>query len=126
MKKLTLIITLAALGSTACSYHARSAEKYRDATQELLLTKQTELQACYDEVLKVDKAAGGTVQVNFKVEAETGKIVDTKLDPNGTTAPAPLGECVVKTIDGLALTPPDANDGMATFTYDFQVNQPAT
>ncbi len=117
--------TLAALGvalaaTTACQFHARSAEQYRDATQELLLSRQSQIQSCYDEALKQDKSAQGLVKVNFTVQKDTGSIVDAAVDPNGTTAPPALGECVVNALQGLALTPPDARDGLASFTYEFK------
>lgn len=119
-----IMTTLAALGlvvgATACQFHARSADKYRDATQELLMTRQSQIQACYDEALKQDKAAQGMVKVNFTVQKDTGNIVDAAVDPNGTTAPPALGDCVVNALTGLALQPPDARDGLASFTYEFK------
>ncbi len=110
------------LSTVACQFHARSPEDYRNVTQELLQTKQSEIKSCYDDLLKKDRKAGGMVKVNFTVEHDTGKIKDTKVDPNGTTAPAELGECVVKAIDGLTLAPPDKRDGLATFEYEFKSN----
>ncbi len=126
-KEIRKITTLALLGSTAlttaaCQFHARSAEAYRDVTQELLLTRQNEIKACYDELLKKDSKAGGIVQLTFTVENESGKIKDAKVDPNGTTAPTELGDCVVNAISGLVLTPPDKRDGLATFSYEFKPN----
>jgi hypothetical protein len=120
-----IVKTLATLGvalgaTTACQFHARSAEQYRDATQELLMSRQSQIQSCYDDVLKQDKAAQGMVKVNFTVQKDTGTIVDPAVDPNGTTAPQPLSDCVVNSINGLALTPPDARDGLATFVYEFK------
>lgn len=125
MKRTVRIMnTLATLGlvvgATACQFHARSADKYRDATQELLLTRQSQIQTCYDDVLKQDKAAQGMVKINFTVQKETGNIVDAAVDPNGTTAPPALGDCVVNAINGLALQPPDQRDGLASFTYEFK------
>ncbi len=119
MKTLALL-GLAVTATTACQYHARSAEKYRDATQELLLTRQNEIQGCYDNILKQDKAAQGLVKINFTVQKDTGTIVDPAVDADGTTAPTELGDCIVNSIQGLALTPPDARDGLASFTYEFK------
>lgn len=124
-KHFRIVKTLAALSlalgaTTACQFHARSAQQYRDATQELLMSRQSQLQGCYDDALKQDKSAQGMVKVNFTVQKDTGTIVDPAVDPNGTTAPAALGECVVNSINGLALTPPDARDGLATFVYEFK------
>lgn len=38
----------------------------------------------------------------------------------GTTAPAPLGQCVLRAVEGLKLDPGDRMEGHATFVYDFQ------
>jgi hypothetical protein len=115
--KLSLLALAAA--ATACEFHARSAEDYRDVTQALLDTKAPEIKTCYDGALKGQKDLQGRVTVQFVVEAETGKIKDVKVDPAGTTAPEVLSQCVTTAIGGLALTPPDKRDGIATWVYDF-------
>jgi len=119
MTKPTLI-ALFALASVACSIHARGPDQYRDDTQALLESKGPEIKACYDGILKEKADVGGAVRVKFKVQEETGKIFETEVDPSGTTAPPELADCVVRTIDGMQLTPPDENMGIATFTWQFQ------
>ena len=42
-------------------------------------------------------------------------------DAAKTQAPDALQQCVVKSLDGLALNPPDANPGDGTFEYQFVV-----
>jgi hypothetical protein len=37
-----------------------------------------------------------------------------------TTAPEPLGQCVITAINGLTLDPPDERDGIASFVYEFK------
>lgn len=108
-----------AAATVGCEFHARSAEDYRDVTQALLDTKAQDIKACYDGALKGQKDLQGRVTVQFVVEAETGKIKDVKVDPAGTTAPEVLSACVTNSIGGLALTPPDKRDGIATWVYDF-------
>jgi hypothetical protein len=115
--KLSLFALVAA--ATGCEFHARSPEDYRDVTQALLDTKSQDIKACYDGALKGQKELQGRVTVQFVVEAETGKIKDVKVDPAGTTAPEVLSGCVTTAISGLALTPPDKRDGIATWVYDF-------
>lgn len=115
--KLSLFALLAA--ATGCEFHARSAEDYRDVTQALLDTKAQDIKVCYDTALKGQKDLQGRVTVQFVVEAETGKIKDVKVDPAGTTAPEVLSQCVTNSVSGLALTPPDKRDGIATWVYDF-------
>jgi hypothetical protein len=58
--------------------------------------------------------------VQFIVQKATGVIADPRVDPTRSSAPPALGQCVVKAIDGLALAPPDRNEGRATFTYEFK------
>ena len=122
MAKTFINLSLFALfaAATGCEFHARSAEDYRDVTQALLDTKAGDIKACYDGALKGQKDLQGRVTVQFTVEAETGKLKDVKVDPAGTTAPEVLSACVTSAVNGLALTPPDKRDGIATWVYDFQ------
>ena len=108
-----------ALGLAGCA-SAMTPEMYSTNTRKLLETKNDAIKACYDADLKATKDAG-SVTVHFKVQQETGKIVEAKLDGS---APAALGECVTKAIDGLVLQPADPNEGVATFTWDFTVGPP--
>jgi hypothetical protein len=114
--KLSLFALVAA--AAGCEFHARSAEDYRDVTQALLDTKAGDIKACYDGALKGQKDLQGRVTVQFVVEAESGQIKDVKVDPAGTTAPEVLAQCVTNSVSGLALTPPDKRDGIATWVYD--------
>lgn len=122
--KFSLFALLA--GATAgCSFYARSPEDYRDATQAVLDTKSQDIKACYDGALKGQQDLQGRVTVQFAVEAETGRIKDVKVDPAGTQAPETLSTCVVNALTGLALTPPDKREGVATWVYDFQAQAAA-
>ncbi len=112
------LLVLAA-GLSACSFHARSPEDYQSATRAVLETRSSQIKSCYDDVLKQDKAAAGTVVVHCTVMPETGAITGAEVTPE-STAPAPLGQCIVQAMDGLALDPPDAREGDATFTFEFQ------
>ena len=121
-KSFALLTSLASLAFVAgCSFHARSPDEYRDATQALLDTKSADIKTCYDGALKGKADLAGTVTVHFTVEAETGKIGGVTADAAKTQAPEVLTQCVVKALDGLALNPPDANPGEATFEYHFVV-----
>lgn len=122
MKKALIALTL--LPALGCSLHARSPDEYRDATEALLQTKNADVKLCYDEALKTNKDLAGDVTVHFKVEAETGKLFDLTVDAAKTKAPEQLSQCVVKALTGLALNPPDANLGDATFAYSFVVGAP--
>ena len=112
-------LLILAAGASACSFHARSPEDYQSATRALLETRSGQIKTCYDEVLKQDKDASGTVVVHFTVMPETGDITGAEVTPE-STAPAPLGQCIVQAMDGLSLDPPDAREGDATFSWDFE------
>lgn len=111
--------------TAACSYHARSAEKYRNDTQALLDTRQAAIKQCYDTALASQGDLQGTVAIQFTVEEDTGRVMNVAVSPAGTNAPEPLSQCVLNSVQGLALTPPDAREGLATFVYEFRVNPPA-
>jgi 5-enolpyruvylshikimate-3-phosphate synthase len=113
------LLALAALGTAGCSFAARSPEMYRDDTQALLETRHADIKACYDNELKSNANLTGRVTVHFIVEKDTGRITNVAPVPAGTTADEKLTNCVISAIDGLVLTPPDNNDGDATFVYDF-------
>ncbi len=120
MKKTALLTASLALASlVGCAY--RSPEMYRDDTTKVLETKQNDIRACYDEVLKGTPGAGGTVTVKFEVETENGKIQNVIVDKPSSTAPDAVGECVKKNIEGLAINPPDKRLGQATYVYEFSI-----
>ena len=117
---LALTLCIGALG-TGCSFHARDAADYQKVTRELVESKGADIKGCYDSALKQDPKVAGTVVVKFTVQKETGKIANAKVDETASSAPANLGQCIVNALEGLALDPPDARDGDATFQWEFQV-----
>jgi len=119
---LLALLAFAALGG--CQFHARAPEEYKSETDKLIATKEAELKACYEEVLEKDSKAAGVVKVKFSVAPETGEFKDVAVDEEATTAPAAVGECVVKTLTGLKLDPPDAREGVVTWSYEFKANKP--
>lgn len=125
MKSVLLIVGTAALVS-GCSFAARSPEMYRDDTKAVLETKNNDIHACYDGVLKTTPGAAGKVTVKFEVETEHGKIVNVAVDKPNTTAPDPVAECVTKNISGLGISPPDKRLGQATFVWEFSAPAPGT
>jgi hypothetical protein len=122
MRSLSTICLLALLASAVgCSfqYAKRDGDSYRSDTRALLEGQNDAIKACYDEQLKVDPKAGGTVVVKFTVQEDTGAIVDAQVDEAQSTAPATLSQCVLSALDGLTLDPPDACTAMATYTWEF-------
>lgn len=115
-----------ALAAAACTGTSRGLEAYRNDTTSLLNTRRAELATCYNDALRTDARAHGTVTVEFVVEKSTGTISHAAVDAARSNAPAPLGQCVVHAIDGLVLAPPDRNEGRATFVYEFKANPAPT
>jgi len=123
MRKSPNHLALLALAVTAvgCSVAARDPNMYAQDTQKVLESRSGAIKTCYDELLKTDKNISGNVTVKFMVKTETGDLTDIKVDPAGTTAPEALSQCVVTSLQGLKLNPPDAQEGLATFSWSFQV-----
>jgi hypothetical protein len=125
MQKTIMAIALVAIGTaTGCS-SGRTAGVYSDETRALLQTKTPTLTECYNARLKQAPQAHGLVTVHFTVQKETGAITNVTIDEKSTAGPN-LRECVMGALQGLVLTPPDENDGEATFTWDFSVGASAT
>lgn len=117
----TVITLLVGIWASGCSFAARNEQMYLKDTRDLLEGRGGSVQACYDQALKADAAASGTVTVRFKVEADTGHIVDPQVDSDKSTAPSSLTDCVMAALAGLTLEPGDARDGDATYTWSFVV-----
>lgn len=118
MKKIILASAVLALSSLAgCAY--RSPEMWRDDVSKVFATKQADMKACYDGVLKTTPTAGGKVSIAFEVETEGGKIQNVVVDKTKSTAPAELGDCVKKNVEGLVISPPDKRLGQGTAEFDF-------
>jgi len=118
------LVSLAAL-SAGCSYYARGPEDYAKDTQQVLETRAADIKNCYDGLLKTDATTAGQVTIKFMVKAETGDIANVEVDPANTTAPESLSMCVINALQGLKLAPPDERNGIASFTWDFQVGAAA-
>ena len=113
---ISLVVALFA-PCVACT--VRSADVYARDTGAVLATRNDAIRACYDGVLKATPEAKGTVTVKFDVETEGGGIAHVAVDPTGTTAPAPVADCVTHNLTGLAIAPPDSKEGKGTWVYDF-------
>ncbi|MCL2723052.1 MAG: hypothetical protein FWD69_01315 [Polyangiaceae bacterium] len=103
---------------------ARTPENYRDDTAAVLGTKNSEIVACYDSVLKGTPGVGGKVTVVFNVVADgadgAGTITNVAVDKANTTAPDAVADCVVRTITGAGpINPADKRKGDGTFSYEF-------
>jgi hypothetical protein len=124
MKYITAIILSAVL--PGCSCVARDVETYKKDTRTVLDSKTDGIKACYDAALAANPAQSGNVVVTFIVEKKTGTITNVAADPNTSTAPDSLQQCVVTALEGLVLDPPDRREGQATFTWTFSGPGPGT
>ena len=114
---LLILVSLATLAG--CSFAARSPEMYRDDVKAVLETKNAEIRACYDGLLKGTPGVAGKVTVTFDVQEDTGNITNVKADKAQTTAPPAVVDCVIKSLGGLAIKPADARLGQGTWVYEF-------
>ena len=103
----------------SCSYYARGPVDYRTAVRKVLEQKQPEVEACYKQSYERDNSVQGRVAVSFEVEPKTGKLVKPSIVAASTSANETLQKCVLGSLDGLVLDPPDQRTGAATFTWDF-------
>jgi outer membrane biosynthesis protein TonB len=117
MKRTALIA--ATLSLAACSFYARGQDDYRKAVREVLDTRSADVEKCYRAELSANEQAKGKVVVQFDVEPKTGKFVGAKVVEGESTPNKPLQQCVLGSLDGLAIAPPDQRKGEATFTWEF-------
>lgn len=114
------MLVLVVAATEACSGTARGLEAYRSDTQNLLASRDAQIKSCYDDALKSDDKLAGTVTIRFVVEKKTGELSGATVDAAKSTAPKPLGDCVLTAMKGLKLVPPDKNEGRASFVYEFK------
>jgi hypothetical protein len=116
-RKVLIVASLAVLGG--CSFYARGADDYRKAVREVLDTRSGQVEQCYRSELGSNKDAKGKVVVQFDVEPKTGNFVAAKVVEGESTPNKPLQKCVLDSLSGLTLAPPDQRKGEATFTWEF-------
>lgn len=122
MRNLIVVTSLAvlAVGALGCSFGLRSPEMYKKDVRALLETRNGEIKACYDGVIKGSKDAVGNVVLHFDVAEDSGKILNIKVDDK-STAPAPVRDCVSNSLQNLVLKPGDENPAKATYSYEFEI-----
>jgi hypothetical protein len=108
--------------SLGCTFIARGPDEYRSDTRDLLETRNMAVKSCYDQALEQNSSLSGQVTVNFTVEKKTGLVKNVTVDEGRSTAPESLSSCITDAIEGIKLTPEDQRDGLATYTYVFQVS----
>jgi hypothetical protein len=126
MNKYFLTLSLLApLASIACGGAIRVGDAYRDDTMKLIAAQANpKIHDCFDGMVKSSpgaKALAGTTTVTFVVAKETGIITSPAIVAGSTTTQDPVNQCVLASLQGLKLDPPDGVDGDATFTWQFVV-----
>ncbi|MCB9666775.1 MAG: AgmX/PglI C-terminal domain-containing protein [Myxococcales bacterium] len=113
---------LMALGLSACSagFAMRSQDRYQQDTREVLATRDSQIQSCYNSALSRDQGLRGDVVVKFDVAEDTGTFTNATILEEETTAPQVLQECVLNALVDLQLSPPDEQKGIATYTWSFR------
>jgi hypothetical protein len=118
MKIWTLLLALSC-GACSAGFAMRSTERYQQDTREVLATRDSQIQSCYNHALSRDPALYGDVVVKFDVKEETGKFENPSIVDEETTAPGVLQECVLNALQDLELTPGDEQKAEATYTWSF-------
>jgi hypothetical protein len=120
-KETRTLIVLAGMLSvlSGCSFFARGPNDYRSAVRQVLDTRSSQIESCYRQALAADPNASGRVVVKFDVEPKTGNFANPSVVEQETRAPDAVKNCVVTSLDGLALAPPDQRKGEATFAWEF-------
>lgn len=121
---LSLSLVFASGLAVGCGGHTRTPAEWTEDTRALLEGQSEFIKACYTKELKENPKLEGTVTVKFTVENDTGRVRRVKIDDAGTTAGDPVRKCVMENIKDLRLKPPDANDGLGTFTWQFTATVP--
>jgi outer membrane lipopolysaccharide assembly protein LptE/RlpB len=119
VKLQSILLTTVLAASAGCSFHARGADDYRKAVRKVLDTRNEQVESCYRQELHGKHEAAGKVVVRFDVAPKTGEFTHAKVVEKQTTAAEPLQKCVLGSLDGLKLAPPDQRKGEATFTWQF-------
>lgn len=123
MNKLTLALALAFTSvAIGCGGYTRTPDQWTEDTYKALESHNGEVKKCYEEALKKNQNLEGTVTINFVVENKTGRIRKAKVDGGKTTAGEPVRRCVLESLKDQRITPPDANNGRATYTWEFKRN----
>jgi hypothetical protein len=116
------LLSLAAVG---CGGAIRVGDAYRDDTAKLITAQANpRIHDCFDGMVKTTpgpKSLQGTTTVHFTVSKDSGLITNPTVVPESTTAQPPVAQCVVASLQGLKLDPPDNVDGDATYTWEFVV-----
>lgn len=114
-----LVIAAIAMPSLGCSYTRRAKDEYRTDVTELLGEANPAIDACYAQAQAADPTAEGDVALRLIVGKRSGRVVDTVVVEDATTAPVAVSDCVRSSVEGLGLAPYDRRQANGTFVWRF-------
>jgi hypothetical protein len=121
VRKLYLALSVVSLTTVFGGCAVRSDSVYAKDVEAMLETRGSQVSQCYGDLLKSNPALAGTVAVKLKVEEDTGNVIDPQVEPSQTTAPPELQQCVIASLNGLALVPADTSrPGVGVYVWSFQ------
>jgi hypothetical protein len=109
MRAALLLLVVAACGSSA-----RDASD-RDAKARVAAARP-DIDACYDEALKIDPAVKGTIVVTFTAAQPSGEFQNIEIKSDDIGSPD-LQTCLIQKLSALKLSTPTAT--AQTFEYPF-------
>lgn len=120
MRKLNTVLGVVALLAMGTGCAVRSDSIYAKDVEALLETRGPQVSQCYGEILKANPSVAGTVAVRLTVEEDTGAVVNPSIESGQTTAPQELQQCVLSSLAGLTLQPPDTSrPGTGVYVWNF-------
>ncbi|HEY8078953.1 MAG TPA: hypothetical protein VIF62_32700 [Labilithrix sp.] len=128
-KTILIAASLFALSGCGGGFAVRNTEMFQKDTLPIVHSKDGDILACYDGVLKTSPGAQGHVTVHWTIpkkdEPGGGTLTNVAVDPASTTAPPPVADCVTKNITGIGtLSPKDENEGQGTGEWEFHAPPP--
>lgn len=117
--RVSLVSVVSLVSLAGCTFYARGPDDYRQAVRKVLDTKSPAVEGCYKSAREQGPQSQGAVVVRFDVEPKTGEIVRPEVVKEQTTADEALQRCVLESLAGLKLDPPDQRKGEATFRWEF-------
>ncbi len=123
MKKLTLGCLFTALVGLAACAHNGMGDGVRKDTAARMATTQDPIQTCYATALQKNRKLAGTLLLDIKVEAKTGKFKDVRVVRNDLPD-ADLEKCVVENVSKLALATPQSSNVSVQYPLQFSPIDP--
>jgi hypothetical protein len=90
-----------------------------DDVERILRINRGRCRLCYSKALYANASLAGDAKVSFGIDA-TGNVVRAR-DAGSTIASPPLVECLVRSVEHLSFTPPEAGTADVIVSVHFSV-----